>query len=448
MLAFVFFVAVFNLAVGYVLGGGELPGFLTKIPFLSRKPKPEVFDVEDSLTKPATVIPSDSDTQSAPIPQLQVPAEVAEVLNTPVDEQEPEETSSQDEPQDESIAVDESEAQLVAEVESKVEIETDEESQLKGKKSPTAEDLLAGLSSLQVKLSEASEQLKDHQDNPEEFETCANMVQEVNHDYLMNAQSTVSKLNSLSENGDQLAGKVGNAVAKGAEEAQQISDKIDKLLDHPLDDEGRRSVAEHSTALTSTVALSCSEADSTIHSATTESSAGSGVESSANELLESIETAIDSISDNNSLFLAEAQLDPLNTSTPSEKVMSTITNDLSELIATVLDETQSYSCEGRRVMFLSGDSLDQAINRVEQLRQCYENTVYKDGNESITGTLTCTISEIKKGTNTSEIDAILEKSANEADSLGTNQTLHHDGAFATPVEPVTHDISPRVIEVT
>lgn len=421
MLAFVFFIAVLNLGVGYILGGGELPGFLTKIPFLNRKPKPEEFNVEESLTKPVTVEPSIPVPEAVPIPQLQIPEEVAQVFDEPEEEVE------------------------LPFVEGS--LEAADESKLDHKQLPSTDELLAGLSSLQVKLAAASEQLNDQQDNPDEFEECASKLQEANHNYLKNAHGTVSQLTKLSENGNQDASKIGDLVSKGAEDAQQISDKIDTLLDSPLDADGRKQLLEHSSNITAAVSKSHDEADEIIHATSKAVGEKTNAETSAKELINLIENAVNSISDNNSLFLAEAKLDPLSETATSPKFMDTITDDLSDMISNVLDRSQSYTCEGRRLMFLNGDSLDQAINRVEQLRQCYEKTIYKDESESVTGTLTCTISEIKKGTNTSEIDAILEKSAIEADSLGTNQTLHHDGAFATPVEPVTHDFSPRVVEV-
>ncbi len=434
MLAFVFFVAVTNLAVGYVLGGGEIPAFLSKLPFLSKKPQPEEIDVEDSLTKPVNVEASTPE----PVPQLEIPIEVSEALEQPIAELEDAAEETNETPSPEPTPV---------------EIPDQEETPAPKKSKPSSQALLAGLSSLQEKLSAASDQLKDHQDSPNEFEVCANLLQEANHDYLKNAEGTVSQLTELSEDGDSAAGQACTAVAKGAEQAQAISEKIDTLLENTLDEDGRRSLVEHSTNIVSTVSRSCEKANDKLQEASEESESAEesdsirNAESSAKELMSIIENAIDSIEDNNSLFIAEASLDPLSPEAPSGKIMDAISNDLGTVISGVINESQSYSCEGRRLIFLKGDSLEQAISRVEELRQSYEKTVYKNESDSVSGTLTCTISEIKKGTSSDEIDAILDRSAAESDSMGSNQTLHHDGAFATPINAVAHDLSPRIVNI-
>lgn len=423
MLLFVFLSAILNLSIGYAIGSGfKLPEGLPKIPLLRKKKKLDDLDEEDALTRPV-----EESNQEAP------PAEPPPAVTIRA-------------PQPEAVA----EPKAVAEaVEPPVEATPSDNT--KASKEVSTEDLMAGLQNLQLQLAEVGEELMSHEDDAEEFGECASRLQVANHVYLEKANGTIDQLDELGNAGDASATEAKKSVSSGYDKAEQASQKIDNLLEGELDEAARKELLAQSAELVESAKESCNlespkPAEQSIDPPS-DSIASDSKGISVDDLFEKIENAVKQMDDGKSLFVAETRLDPPKEPISEASLLDGITTDLNALIAESINAKHTYTTEGRRLVLLEGDSLEEACQRVEEIRQKFESTTFLANSITAQATVTCAVSEINGGTTLSEIEKQLITAAEEAEQIGVNRTFHHDGAFATAISPLELSIEKRVVEI-
>ena len=189
MLVFVWLVATLNLGVGYVLGAGRLPPLT--VPALPQLPR--------GFGKNSEPDPIDDESLTRPVASAEP--------------QSPEE-------------------------------ETADQEQKRAK--PTHAELVAGLTKFRTKLNNASLELKLSQEDPNRFEECANKLQSANHEYLEHTNEVIESFESA---GEAAGGEACDALNKNAQEAEQLSGKIDEILEQDLNEEGRSELIATSEAM-------------------------------------------------------------------------------------------------------------------------------------------------------------------------------------------------------
>lgn len=429
MLLFVLFSTLLNLSIGYALGSGfKLPKGLPKIPLLRKKKKLDELDEEEALTRPPEAGDDASvDTIAEEDLELSLPPTVT--IGAP----------KQSQPSAEKAT----EAVVAAVVmpEPVAESHPSDEPVVPA-------DLLAGLSNLQSQLAEVGEELKSHENDPTEFDECANRLQVANHDYLEKAHDTIEQLDELGNAGDDTAKKAKEQVSSGCVKAEQTSKKIDALLEGDLDEAARKELLTQSAEMVELAKESC---DPNAPDALTEESGltqdAATVELSVDELFVKIEEAAKQMDKGQSLFVAEAKLDPPKEPISESCLLDGITENLNHLIQETISDKHSYTTNERRLILLAGDSLEEACQRVEQVRQTFELTTFHANSITAQATVTCALSEISSGSSCTEIEKQLLHAVEEAEEIGANRTFHHDGAFATAISPLEMTIEKRVIEI-
>jgi hypothetical protein len=403
MLLFVLFVAVVNLAVGYALGAGlNLSSLMQLLP--QRDEKPVIADIDDS----------------APLSRA---APISESATAPT-----------------------------AETETSAPEETREET-----KSP-AVDVMASLREFRQKLNNASDELKLHQQDPEKFGETATKLQEANHEYLEEAGEAIKQLEELGAAGDVVASATREAVSTGATEVAAISSEIDSLIESGLDSEEAREKLVAKSETLSEVAVEAEkvavEIAATVEPATPEPEASE--EQAALVTADSTTDEIDRLFDHLESLLAEAQDDAVShvavvridapaESEANDALTTALEETISELAKELLADGQTFVPGRPALMLLEGDTYEQALERVEQLRQQVEATTFSFGEKEVRATVTCAFADARKGHNRDQVMKHLDEALGESSRVGGNKTFHHDGAFPTETPQAKVAIEPRTM---
>ena len=101
---------------------------------------------------------------------------------------------------------------------------------------PTQEELVAGLAGFREKLTNASLELKLSQEDPERFESCANKLQSVNHDYIAHTNEVISSFDGTEAS--ESAGR--DSLVENAKEAKKLSDQVDEILHSEMSEDTRQ----------------------------------------------------------------------------------------------------------------------------------------------------------------------------------------------------------------
>jgi hypothetical protein len=401
MLLFVLFVAVVNLAVGYALGAGlNLSSLMQLLP--QRDEKPVIADIDDAapLSRAAPI----SESTTAPHAETETTA--------------PEET-----------------------------------------KSP-AIDVMASLREFRQKLHSASDELKLHQQDPEKFGESATKLQEANHEYLEEAGEAIKQLEELGAAGDVVASATREAVSTGATEVAAISSEIDELIESGLDSEETREKLVAKPETLNEVVVEAEKVAVEI-AATVEASKPqpeAPEEQAALVTADSTTDEIDRLFDHLESLLAEAQDDAVShvavvrIDAPAEAeandaLTSALEETISELAKELLAEGQTFVPGRPALMLLEGDTYEQALERVEQLRQQVEATTFSFGEQEVRATVTCAFADARKGQNRDQVMKHLDEALGESNRVGGNKTFHHDGAFPTETPQAKVAVEPRTMEL-
>lgn len=403
MLLFVLLIAIVNLAIGYAIGAGlNLSSLMQLLP--QRDEKPVIADIDDSapLSRAAPI------SESAPAP--------------------------------------------TAEAETTAPEETPEEA-----KSP-AVDVMASLREFRQKLHSASDELKLHQQDPEKFGESATKLQEANHEYLEEAGEAIKQLEELGAAGDVVASATREAVSTGATEVAAISSEIDELIESGLDSEEAREKLVAKSETLNEVAVEAEkvavEIAATVETSTPEPEASE--EQAALVTADSTTDEIDRLFDHLESLLAEAQDDAVShvavvrIDSPAEAeandaLTSALEETISELAKELLAEGQTFVPGRPALMLLEGDTYEQALERVEQLRQQVEATTFSFGEKEVRATVTCAFADARKDHNRDQIMRHLDEALGESNRVGGNKTFHHDGAFPTETPQAKVAVEPRTM---
>lgn len=403
MLLFVFLIAIVNLAIGYAIGAGlNLSSLMQLLP--QRDEKPVIADIDDAAPL----------SRAAPI------SESATAPN--------------------------------AETESTAPEETPEET-----KSP-AVDVMASLREFRQKLNNASDELKLHQQDPEKFGETATKLQEANHEYLEEAGEAIKQLEELGAAGDVVASATREAVSTGATEVAAISSEIDSLIESGLDSEEAREKLVAKSETLNEVAVEAEKTAVEI-AATVEASKPKpepSEEQAALVTADSTTDEIDRLFDHLESLLAEAQDDAVShvavvrIDAPAEAeandaLTSALEETISELAKELLAEGQTFVPGRPALMLLEGDTYEQALERVEQLRQQVEATTFSFGEKEVRATVTCAFADARKDHNRDQIMRHLDEALGESSRVGGNKTFHHDGAFPTETPQAKVAVEPRTM---
>jgi ElaB/YqjD/DUF883 family membrane-anchored ribosome-binding protein len=403
MLLFVLFVAVVNLAVGYALGAGlNLSSLMQLLP--QRDEKPVIADIDDAapLSRAAPI------TESTQAPNAE--------KETMAPEEKPETT-----------------------------------------KSP-AVDVMASLREFRQKLNNANVELKLHKQDPEKFSENATKLQEANHEYLEEAGEAIKQLEELGAAGDEVASATREAVSTGATEVAAISSEIDELIESGLDSEEAREKLVAKSETLSEVAVEAEkvavEIAATVEASQPEPEASE--EQAALVTPDSTTDEIDRLFDHLESLLAEAQDDAVShvavvrIDAPAEAeandaLTSALEETISELAKELLAEGQTFVPGRPALMLLEGDTYEQALERVEQLRQQVEATTFSFGEQEVRATVTCAFADARKDHNRDQIMRHLDEALGESSRVGGNKTFHHDGAFPTETPQAKVTVEPRTM---
>lgn len=405
MLLFVLFVAIVNLAVGYALGAGlNLSSLMQILPH--RDEKPVIADIDDAapLSRAAPI------SGSTPTPTTET--------ETAAPEETPEDT-----------------------------------------KSPAIE-VMASLRECREKLNNANIELKLNQQDPEKFGQSASKLQEANHEYLEEAGEAIKQLEELGAAGDEVASATRGAVFTGATEVAAISSEIDGLIQSGLDSEEAREKLVAKSETLSEVAIEAekvaAEIASTVEASKPEPEAPEKQASLVTP--DSTTDEIDRLFDHLEWLLSEAQDDAVShvavvrIDAPAEAeandaLTSALEETISELAKELLAEGQTFVPGRPALMLLEGDTYEQALQRVEQLRQQVEATTFSFGEHEVHATVTCAFADARKDHNRDQIMRHLDEALDESSRVGGNKTFHHDGAFPTETPQAKVAVEPRTMEL-
>ena len=392
MLIFVFLVAVLNLGVGYALGRGLTLGDLLEL-LPKRKAKPDTDDLEDDLELTQTV------------------------------EEEAEEDAA---PQ------------------------------------PTPEDMMASLASFRDKLNATSIELKLKKEDSEKFEETANKLQKANHEYLEEAEGAIEHLGQLGAEGDAIAEATSNAIAEGTEQVAKMSGEIDGFIDAGLKDEEVRSqliskaaeMRDAATELQESTSTAIAEAESEAVKADSDAKpeespteqkeespaseepkerATARTLDSVEELLTCLEKTLEGAEEGQIEHLAAIRIDPVEGHEEDEACRKSVAAAVEGMALNSLGEGHAYVQGEPAMMFLQGASYEDALQRIEGLRQLVASTTYSYNDTQVKATITCAIADAKTGDARDQVIEQLDQALQESQTGGGNQTYHHDGAFPTAV---------------
>lgn len=387
MLIFVFIIAVLNLAVGYALGRGlTLDDLLELLP--KRKAKPEADDLDDDIE-----------------------------LALPVEEDEEEES---------------------------------------GPPQPTPADMMASLASFRDKLNSTSIELKLKKEDPKKFEETANKLQKANHEYLEEAEGAIEHLGQLGEGGDAIAKATSNAIAEGSEQVAKMSGEIDGYIEAGLEDEEVRAkliskaaeMRDAATEMQESTANAIEQADSPgdepepedveptpepEKAEETPKPAAARTLDSVEELLERLGEALEAAEHDQVERLAAIRIDPVEGHEEDEACRKTIAATVERMTLDTLGEGHSFVHGEPAMVLLSGDSYEDALQRIDGLRKLVASTTFSHNETQVKATITCAIADAKTGDARNQVIEQLDQALQESETGGRNQTYHHDGAFPTVV---------------
>ncbi|QDV72283.1 hypothetical protein [Botrimarina mediterranea] len=409
ILLFVLFVAVLNLAVGYALGAGiGLSSLMQLLP--QRDEKPVIADIDDAAPL----------SRAAPSP-VATPTPVTET--TPVAEPTPAPAAEASTPA--PSAVDSS-----------------------------AVNVMASLRDFREKLNSASVELKLNQEDPEKFGASATKLQEANHDYLEEAGEAIKKLDELGAAGDTAASATREAVTTGVTEVEAISHEIDDLIESGLENEETRQKLVDKSETLSEVAI---VAEKTVTEAaeldapdpeTSETADHDPHTDEIDRLFDHLESLLAEAQDDAVSHVAVVRVDALTDSEPDEALTLALEESIGAIAKELLDPGQTFVPGHPAMMLLEGDVYDQALERVEQLRQQVEATTFAFGEQEVRATVTCAFADARKGHDRDQVMRYLDEALGESTRTGGNKTFHHDGAFPTETPRAKVAVEPRTLALS
>ncbi|MEM6798878.1 MAG: diguanylate cyclase [Planctomycetota bacterium] len=433
MLLFIAITATLNLCLGYALGVyiGEFPG-------LSASPRRKPVDppnVDFDLSMP--------EEEPAPAPRTtpakaKAPTPVAEPEPAPA---EPEPTPSAAEP---AAAADSSK--------------------------PSHAEVMDGLAAFQAQLAKMGAEMKDTVEDEQAFGECTGRLQQANHDYLEQAQTTIDELGE--DPADEAAAACRDVIEENAKLVSERSEEIDSLLADGAPDEAARTEL---IAKTESLSESVAEAEQKIE-AVTETAAGEGAappkeesaeaeaapkaDRHADKLLDpesrlatiaTLQQAIDEeLNAGGNVVIATVRRDPLDAQDAADSDLeSRLLATLTDMAGEVLSDTHLMAPSGddRLLMLLSGDTGEEASQRVERLRQQVEKTTFSAGKGKLQATVTCGVAESDESISREELLELADEAIAESERHGVNRSYHHDGRFPAPVIPEDYAAKSKTVSI-
>lgn len=324
---------------------------------------------------------------------------------------------------------------------------------------PAAPDIMASLSDFRSKLSTASADLKQNEDDPDKFDESATKLQQASHAYLEEAEGAIQQLDALGADGDEKAAATRDVVATGTAEVAALSNEIDGLIEEGLDDASRKQLTSKSGEISATASrLEASAAESRGGDSAEPAPAAAApppAQGNPPRVVESVDDLFarlagllsDGEEKTKTLPIAAVQIDAPAGAEQDEKTLAKLEQGVAQLAAETLGESQTYFVGKPTMALLEGDTFEAAIERLELLRQQVESATFSVDGQQLKATVTCAMAEAHVGDGRQALLEQLEQALAESTRNGPNHTFHHDGAFPTAVPGLDLKTDAKTVEV-
>ena len=328
--------------------------------------------------------------------------------------------------------------------------------------------MLQGVAAFQSQLAKMGEEMKSAADDEQAFGECSDRLQKANHEYLEQAQSQMEELSADPE--DSTASACRDVLEENTKLVADASEEIDSILaDGTPDEEARAELMAKTETLTETVAEAEQKIEAVVE-AEQPSDAGdaatpaedapkenAGSDPHADELLDadsrlatldSIQQAIDEAVDGaDPVVIATVRRDPMETA--DADVESRVLAGLTEMVGEVLEETHLMAplADDQLLVLLTGDTAEEASQRVERIRQQVEKTTFVADKDKHQVTVTCAVAESDEQVTREGLLEFAEEALGESERHGANRSYHHDGRFPAPVIPEEIEVTAKTVTV-
>lgn len=421
MAAYIAFIATLNLCLGYALGVyiGVMPGIS------SRRDAEDEHDEPIGLPEVDTTAPEPEPEPAPEEPPIEEPV-AAEV--PPVEEPEVEEPVQE----------------------------------------ASHEQILEGLAIFKQKLDAVSDKLAEAKEDRAAVDQCAGEMKQANDEYLDHTSDAVETLNSSSH--DELSAEEENMrqmLNKQTDEIRRANDEIDELMADDDTEAMRQKLMQSNEQLAeaaSEVEESIPEpASETVEPEESNEESNEETKEEANEEAneETAEETDDPLARLDSLLgsIDDAISDdegPLQVATLSlqfegdeaSEHTEALLKSMEALVTKELKPGQKVNAtpEGSLLVTLQGDTIIEANERCERIRQQVKETTFCRDSLTVSASLVCSLTDTKGADDREVVMARLAECLEEAVKLGESRTFHHDGALAAPTPPLQLAVSAQTVE--
>lgn len=322
-------------------------------------------------------------------------------------------------------------------------------------KKPSPAEVMNGLAAFQEQLEKAGEELKAAADDEAAFGKGAEKLQEANHAYLEKAQTTIDELGA--DPADQAAADCRGVLQENTKRVSETSGEIDAMLaDGTPDQATREKLIATTDALGEAVAAASAEigakqglAPQPSPAAPTNTSANSAapVLASIDALQSAIESALSE--EGPPVLVAALRRDPLDIPEGADvaDLEARLLASITELAGETLGDAHvmAQPTGDQVVMLFKGDTVEQAAQRIEQVRQQVEKTNFALGGATFHATLTCALAEAIENVTHDQLMEHVAEAIEESERHGVNRSYHHDGRFPAPVMPGEVEVKERTV---
>lgn len=331
-------------------------------------------------------------------------------------------------------------------------------------------DAMTGLAHFREKLAMASVELKLTQEDTRRFNACASRLQEANHGYVDHATAAAEEMKQRGEAGEAGAEEASKVISAGAEEAAKLSGEFDELLQGDLTSEAKAELIDRASAMKETATKTQLASESAMAEPVDEpdpsppsdepkpesaEKPNDGPVLPIDELFEQLQAmlaAADAEAES-SRIVGSISADPVEGQESDVKLYDALAHEVDALLRETLKSGEKYangagSEVGRPVIAFGDQSFEEASKTIELVRQSFEATQFRRGDDTFRATITCALVEATADVGRDAIEQQLSEALEESERSGHNRTFHHDGAFATALPSLPVEAATRSVTIT
>lgn len=331
-------------------------------------------------------------------------------------------------------------------------------SQMEDTPANKAASSLQAMEAFKAQLAAASAALKEHVEDPNEFDHSAEKLRRVNHSYLESAETALQEWAPDSGDAEQR-----KAYSESTLELQRRATEVESLLANANDQQGRKRVVDASEKMVKLVDTDVSHlaklgaaTNPNLQQPLADRTFGAENPAQDHSPLTGLET-LDKLCEILSRELAAGeqpcvvgvvQIDP-NSSVNDPLMGPRLEAAVGERVRRSLDANHRVAAkEGvGYLLALPGDNTDSALNRLETIRCQLEADTFLNDQELFKLTVSCAVVETEGCAGPADVLARMEETIGEAERFGRNRTYHHDGRFAAPAMTEEIEVQGRRIAV-